>query len=143
MGTRDSNSATTPMIDLTGATTSTISFYWTTTGTYVSAHGRFPQIQYSNDGNTFATIGTISVPSSNSSNPRPYTYFTETIELIGGYAFTANSVFRVVGDNDVGGGNAPLIFDDFSVTSNAIGVPEPSSTVMLIIGGMMSMIRRR
>jgi len=143
MGTRNSNSATTQSLSLSGATEATISFYWTTTGTYGSAFGRVPQIEYSSDGINFAQIGTVSVPSSNSGT-RPYTFFSQTIDTStnGGTSFTANSKFRFVGDNDSGGGGAPFIMDDLSITSNAV-IPEPSAALLGGIGALLLLRRRR
>lgn len=137
--TRNSNLWTTPTLGLAGATEATISFWWST-GPNSGAFGRFPQLQYSNDGVNFSTFAQISVPANAATVTAP-TFFSDTVTTAGdGFAFSANSVFRIVGDNDGGGNGAPFNIDDFSVTSNAI--PEPS-TALLGGLGVLALLRRR
>jgi MYXO-CTERM domain-containing protein len=136
--TRNSNYVTTPSLGLIGATTASISFYWTT-GPNSGAFGRFPQIQYSSDGSSFTKIAEIAVPANTAlTSPALFTHTITTAD--DGFSFTADSVFRIVGDNDGGGGGAPLAMDDFSVTSD--GIPEPT-TALLGGLGLLAMLRRR
>jgi len=135
---RNSNFVTTPKLGLAGATTATISFYWST-GPNSGAFGRFTQIQYSSDGTNFTTFAQIALPA-NSAQTSPV-LFTDTIDTAtDGFAFTADSVFRIVGDNDGGGGGAPLAMDNFTVTSDA--VPEPSAALLGSLG-LLALLRRR
>lgn len=144
MGTRNSNSATTQALGLDGATEATISFSWSTQGTYGSAFGRRPQIEYSPDGTTFFFVAEFTVPTSNDGSPVPYTPFSETISTATpGLTFTDNSVFRITGDNDAGGNNAPLIVDDISITSDAVQIPEASGALMAGLSCLFLFGRRR
>lgn len=135
---KDSNFVTTPSINLTGATEATLSFYWTT-GPNSSAFGRIPQIQYSADGTNFTTLGEVTLPANIASVTAP-ALFTATITSAGGFAFTADSRFRIVGDNDAGGGGAPFAMDDFTVTSN---IPEPTTALLGGLGLIVLLRRRR
>jgi hypothetical protein len=147
--TRNSNIWTTQALGLVnGVTTeSTMAFDWTDATTYSGAFGRFPQIQWSNDGSSFFTVAQISVPSSNdgSVNWQAVSYSVTAGQSIGAntVSFGADSAWRVVGDNDGGGGGAPFVVDNLLVTADA--VPEPGS--FALIGGFLAltsiMLRRR
>lgn len=128
-------------VDLTGATTATFSFWWTT-DVHGSAFGRTPFIQYSSDGGSnFTQLDTISVPSTTTSVPA-HTQFTVTI-TDASYVFNQNSVFRILGDSAGGGTEAPLIFDDVELTSDAVGVPEPAVAMLGSLGALLMLRRRR
>ena len=137
--TKNANVVTTPTINLNGATEATISFLWTT-NIHSSAFGRRPQIQYSSDGTIFTTVGSLTVPATTAAIPA-HTQFSQTITTTGGYSFTVNSKFRIVGDDDAGGAGAPLIIDNFSVTSNAT-IPEPRAALLGGLG-LLALLRRR
>lgn len=136
--TKNGNVVTAPTLNLTGGTEATLSFLWTT-NVHSSAFGRRPQVQYSSDGLIFSKIGEFTVPANTSTIP-PHTLFSQTITALGGYAFTANSTFRIVGDDDAGGNGAPAIIDNFKITSD---VPEPAAIGLLGLGGLLMGRRRR
>ena len=149
--TTDSNFFTTEALGLVNGTTteSTIAFAWTTDVNQSSKFGRIPQLEWSNDGTTFFNVDQIgTIPTTTGATLPAYTAYTFTVNAadeFGGniVSFSADSAWRVVGDNDSGGGGGPLIIDNFSVTADA--VPEPSSFALL--SGCLAltsiMLRRR
>lgn len=132
-----SSPSATVTIDLTGATTATFSFWWTT-DIHGSAFGRTPFIQYTSNGTTFQQIGTFTVPSTTTSIPA-HTQFSVTI-TDATYSFTSNSAFRILGDSSGGGTQAPVIVDDVLLTSD---IPEPTAALLVCMAAFLCRRRRR
>lgn len=116
-------------LDLSTATTATISYDWVN-GSGASQPTRFFIAQYSADGGSNWT----NLGSQHNGN---ITSNSQTITT----GLTANSLFRVVDLS--AGGTQNMYLDNMLITSDAVAVPEPTTTALLGLGGLALILRRR